>query len=365
LEVKYETVKQTLRNEIIDGKYKINEKLPTESELMKRFDVSRYTIRRAVGDLENEHYIYRIQGGGMFVQDWQRDWSTTEKNKIIGVISTHMADYIFPSIISGIDEIVSQRGYSLIVGNTLNDHKRERQTILNMLDLKIAGLIIEPTESALPNPNLDLYRQIQKYSIPTILFHSSYPGFSFPNLLTKDLEAEKKLIKYLFSLGHSSILGVFQINDQQGVDRMSGMIQAYQEEKIPTTKSDVIMYQSNDSYADIIKKVDLNLKGNKTITAIACYNDALATRIISHLHSLEYRVPDDISVVGFDNYEMAQIIHPKLTTANHPKRLLGEDAGKMILKMINGDQVESKLYNPEIIKRDSVALPKVKEDKNE
>ena len=62
--MKYETVKQTLRNEIIDGKYKINEKLPTESELMKRFDVSRYTIRRAADDLENEHYIYRIQGGG-------------------------------------------------------------------------------------------------------------------------------------------------------------------------------------------------------------------------------------------------------------------------------------------------------------
>lgn len=79
MKVKYETVKQTLRNEIIDGKYKINEKLPTESELMKRFDVSRYTIRRAVDDLENEHYIYRIQGGGMFVQDWQRDWSTPEK----------------------------------------------------------------------------------------------------------------------------------------------------------------------------------------------------------------------------------------------------------------------------------------------
>ena len=55
--MKYETVKQTLRNEIIDGKYKINEKLPTESELMKRFDVSRYTIRRAFDDLEIEHYI--------------------------------------------------------------------------------------------------------------------------------------------------------------------------------------------------------------------------------------------------------------------------------------------------------------------
>ena len=115
----------------------------------------------------------------------------SRKNKIIGVISTHMADYIFPSIISGIDSVVTDQGYSLIVGNTLNNHDRERQTLLNMLDLKIAGLIIEPTQSALPNSNLDLYRQLQNYHIPTILFHSTYPGFSFPTLLTKDLEAEK------------------------------------------------------------------------------------------------------------------------------------------------------------------------------
>lgn len=365
MEVKYETVKQTLRNEIIDGKYKINEKLPTESALMKRFNVSRYTIRRAVGDLENEHYIYRIQGGGMFVQDWQRDWTKSEKNKIIGVISTHMADYIFPSIISGIDSIVTEQGYSMIVGNTLNDHKRERQTILNMLDLQIAGLIIEPTESAMPNPNLDLYRQVQKYKIPTILFHSTYPGFDFPSLLTKDREAEEGLVKYLFSLGHTNILGVFQIDDQQGVDRMAGMIKAYQDNNIPTTKSNVIMYQSSENYEDIIKKIDMMLNSNNDITTIACYNDRLATRVISHLQKQGKQVPTDISVIGFDNYEMAQIISPSLTTANHPKRQLGEDAGKMILKMIAGEEVTSKVYTPTIIKGQSTAPLITKENTNE
>ena len=298
----------------------------------------------------------------MFVQDWQRDWSTPEKNKIIGVISTHMADYIFPSIISGIDSVVTDQGYSLIVGNTLNNHDRERQTLLNMLDLKIAGLIIEPTQSALPNSNLDLYRQLQNYHIPTILFHSTYPGFSFPTLLTKDLEAEKELTKYLFKLGHSNILGIFQINDQQGVNRMSGMVQAYQEENIPITKSNIVMYQSNDAFTDIVNKADTILKANPHITALDCYNDELATRIISHLQSQGLQVPHDISVVGFDNYEMAQLITPKLTTVNHPKRQLGEDAGEMIIDMINDKSVTSKFYTPQIIKRDSAILVRSKEN---
>lgn len=350
MEVKYEIVKQTLRKEIISGKYQINQKLPTESELMKRFNVSRYTVRRAVGDLENEHYIYRIQGGGMFVQDWQRNWSADDTNKLIGVISTHIADYIFPPIISGIDSILSEKGYSLIVGNTLNNHTRERQSLLNMLDLKIAGLIIEPTQSALPNPNLDLYQQIKEYQIPTILFHATYPQVDFPSLLTQDEIAERNLVDYLFKLGHNKVLGIFQIDDRQGANREAGMIRAYQEAGIPITDSEMIMYQSNDKVSAILNRVDRILANDDCPTAIACYNDHLAMTVIGHLQRKGIKVPDEVSVVGFDNYELARTLNPSLTTADHPKRKLGEDAGQMMLKLINGEQVNSITYPVPLIK---------------
>lgn len=350
MEVKYEIVKQTLRKEIINGQYQINEKLPTESELMKRFNVSRYTVRRAVGDLENEHYIYRIQGGGMFVQDWQRNWSADDTNKLIGVISTHIADYIFPPIISGIDNVLSAKGYSLIVGNTLNNHARERQSLLNMLDLKIAGLIIEPTQSALPNPNLDLYQQIKEYQIPTILFHATYPQVAFPSLLTQDELAERNLVDYLFKLGHHKILGIFQIDDRQGANREAGMIRAYQEAGIPITDSEMVMYQSTDKISAILDRVDRIFANNDRPTAIACYNDHLAMTVIGHLQRNGIKVPDDVSVVGFDNYELARTLNPSLTTADHPKRKLGEDAGQMMLKLINGEQVDSITYPVPLIK---------------
>lgn len=350
MEVKYEIVKQTLRKEIINGQYQINEKLPTESELMKRFNVSRYTVRRAVGDLENEHYIYRIQGGGMFVQDWQRNWSADDTNKLIGVISTHIADYIFPPIISGIDNVLSAKGYSLIVGNTLNNHARERQSLLNMLDLKIAGLIIEPTQSALPNPNLDLYQQIKEYQIPTILFHATYPQVAFPSLLTQDELAERNLVDYLFKLGHHKILGIFQIDDRQGANREAGMIRAYQEAGIPITDSEMVMYQSTDKISAILDRVDRIFANNDRPTAIACYNDHLAMTVIGHLQRNGVKVPDDVSVVGFDNYELARTLNPSLTTADHPKRKLGEDAGQMMLKLINGEQVDSITYPVPLIK---------------
>ena len=111
---KYEKVKEQIRRVISSGQYQPGDQLPTESTLMDKYGVSRYTIRRAMGELENEHYIYRIQGGGMFVEDWQAQRQQQPVNqKVVGVITTHLADYIFPSIISGIDRSLSQQGYSI------------------------------------------------------------------------------------------------------------------------------------------------------------------------------------------------------------------------------------------------------------
>ena len=125
-EIKYEVVKKGIKEAIERGDYQVGEKLPTESDLMAKYQVSRYTVRRAVGELQNDHYVYRIQGGGMYVDDWQ-DSSTKRiiNNKMIGVITTHLADYIFPSIISGIDRAVSARGYSLIISNTHNNREKD------------------------------------------------------------------------------------------------------------------------------------------------------------------------------------------------------------------------------------------------
>ncbi len=79
MEPKYVRVKKNIKSNIINGKYKINEKIPTESELMAIYKVSRYTVRRAVGDLEHEGYIYRVQGGGMYVNDWINNKASSDR----------------------------------------------------------------------------------------------------------------------------------------------------------------------------------------------------------------------------------------------------------------------------------------------
>lgn len=354
MENKFQRVKESLKEEILSGKYKIDDKLPTESELMVQYDVSRYTVRRAIGDLESEHFVYRIQGGGMFVQDWHKDWSNETESKLIGVITTHLADYIFPNIISGIDQVLSDKGYSLIVSNTHNTHEKERKSIISMLDTKVAGLIIEPTQSAIENPNVDLYHELKEDKLPTLFINAAYPEFNFPSVTTSDDKAEKRMVDYLFEMGHESMLGVFQVDDIQGVHRMNGFIRSYQEHPDVSYKSNLIMYKSSDPVEKVIDQIDTFLRSNSHPTAIVCYNDQLAIRVIDFLKAKSISVPGDMSVVGFDNYQMGQYISPSLTTMNHSKQSMGRMAGQLMIDMLNGKEVTSYEYQPEFIERDSV-----------
>lgn len=353
---KYEIVRDGLKEEILSGRYAINDKIPTESELMKKYQVSRYTVRRAIGDLEVEHYIYRIQGGGMFVDDWQKYVNKAIKSKMIGLITTHIAGYIFPNIITGIDRYTSSEGYSILLSNTQNDPKKERKSIEKMLGSDLSGLIIEPTQSALGTSNKDLYKKIKENKLPTVFINSHYAELDFPYLEMDDYEAELQVTSKLLELGHKRILGIFKIDDIQGVHRMNGFIKAYQEHTDLIFLSQVVMYQSSDNMRSVFTRIEGILNSSAdTPTAIVCYNDQLAIQVIDLIRSLGLKVPEDLSVFGFDNYQLSKYIAPHLSTVEHPKEKLGRDAAKMVFDMIKSDKkVENKIYKPELILRESI-----------
>ena len=107
---KYEILKHHILEQILNGELVKGQKLPTESEMMAVFSVSRYTVRRAISDLENDHYVYRVQGGGSYVADWQAKQKQDKAPSVIGILSTHVASYIFPAIIDGADQVISENG---------------------------------------------------------------------------------------------------------------------------------------------------------------------------------------------------------------------------------------------------------------
>lgn len=222
------------------------------------------------------------------------------------------------------------------------------------MDTQIAGLIVEPTQSALANTNMDLYQKIAQSHLPMVFINAHYPQLQAPYLEIKDKKAEYEMTKYLIKQGHKRILGIFQVDDLQGTRRMEGFINAYMEYPDISYLSETVMYQSGQDMNRIFQRVTQIMERPDHPTAIVCYNDALAIQVMDVVRSAGLKIPEDVSIVGFDDYVLGRYFSPRLTTIEHPKEKMGLDSGRMIMSLIDGEEVKPIEYDAKLIFNDSV-----------
>ena len=139
--LKYYTLSEDLKRMILDGDIQAGERLPSENELSERYSISRHTVRKALAILQNEGYIYAEHGKGTFCSELVRH---TKTSRNIAVVTTYLSDYIFPKVVQGIDSVMTEKGYSIILKNTRNSRKAEARCLEELLQKDIEGLIIEP-----------------------------------------------------------------------------------------------------------------------------------------------------------------------------------------------------------------------------
>lgn len=146
-EPKYQLVASTLRREIADGIFAEGSLLTTEEELKRRFQVSRQTVRQAIALLEDDGLVVRRRGSGTYVKHGPRRHGET---LTVGVVTTYITDYIFPSIVRGIEHVLSANGCMMNLSATYNRADHERMILQRALEHGVEGLIIEGTKTARP-----------------------------------------------------------------------------------------------------------------------------------------------------------------------------------------------------------------------
>ena len=274
-----------------------------------------------------------------------------EQNMIM-VITTYISDYIFPYIIRGIEEILSQKGYGVILFSTRNEKEKEAEQLKKLLNYNIVGAIIEPTTSAIENVNSEYYMELNKKKIPYIMINSFYEGLNKSYVDIDDEKGGYLACKHLIDLGHKKIAAVFKEDDSQGIKRKNGYIKALEECNIDFDKTLVGSYKTfeEDFYPYAFVK-NLLSKGQDRPTAVVAYNDKIAVQIISAARELGLKIPEDLSIVGYDNEQIiASIINGGLTTIDHPKEELGKLVAKELLNIIEGEKESfSYTYEPKLI----------------
>lgn len=349
---KYQRLVVWAKEQLEQGRFHQGDRFYSEYELADLFSISRQTVRQAIGILEQENYVESKRGSGTFViYDPARPSAT---GKTIGVISTYLDSYIFPSIIKGIEAILTQQGYTMQLMLTHNQIENETRALLSMLDNQVDGLIVEPTKSGLPNPNLPYYRQLQETGVPVIFFNACYPELSFPCVAMDDHLAGKRATEYLIGQGHLDIAGIFQSDDRQGHLRYAGYLEALNEGGAQVKSSLVTWFQTEESETVITENPRLQALLNQC-TAVLCYNDSIALTLYQQCREWGIKIPEDLSIIGIDNSELATLADPPLTSVAHPSEALGRKTAEQLLLLLkDADHKAGFAFSPKLVLRESV-----------
>ncbi|XID92785.1 GntR family transcriptional regulator [Paenibacillaceae bacterium WGS1546] len=355
---KYIQLKERILSWIAGGKYRPGDKLPSENELVEQFSFSRQTVRQSIGELVREGWLVREQGKGTFVGRPSAERRASAGHRTVGVITTSISDYIFPSIVRGIEAALKNKGYRLLLSSTDHRKDRERECLEMMLSHAVCGLIVEPTKSAEGNPNFDNYLAIEQHGIPLLMINEGYSDIACPSVRIDDDEGGYMAANHVLGLGHRQVAGFFKTDDMQGVRRMKGFLRACREHRLPPEKHRAVRYSTEDKHVRPQRELREMLLSERPPTAIVCYNDQLAVSLLDTVRELGLRIPDDLSVIGYDDSFLATATEVKLTTIEHPKSALGEKAANLLIDRMEAGVMpanEDLLYPPKLIVRQSAA----------
>lgn len=353
---KYLIVADTLRREIADGVFCDGQTLMTEEELRFRFNVSRQTVRQAIALLEDDGLVDRRRGSGTYVRHGPRRHQGSIN---IGVITTYITDYIFPSIVGGIESVLNENGCVMSLSATYNDPDKERIILERMINGSVDGLIVEGTRTAEETPNRDCYQRLAELNIPVLFMNTYYPSLKGrPHVIMDDYGGGRMAAREVLARGYRKPAFMFKQDDLQGTERGRGFMDEMEMRGIEVPEENRLWFGTSER---------MNLFGTKRADAFlrrladgvsadcfVCYNDVFALNVIRELNALGCRVPEDLGVISFDNAYFTEVSQPGLTTLGHPKEKFGAMAAEKLLRMIEGEKERSVAMAWTLVERDSL-----------
>lgn len=352
---KYQMVADTLRSDILDGMYQKRMLLPTEQLLCQQFQVSRQTVRQALALLASEGLIERRQGSGSHIRDLLKPAPMPRRS--IAVITTYISDYIFPSILREVENVLSDHNSAPLLFATQNQVSNERKVLNTLLELSpLDGVLVEGTKTGLPNPNLDLYRRLIDQKVPLVFMNGNYPELTDSlSVLDDNYGGGNLLVHYLHQRGHQRIAGIFKNDDIQGHQRYAGYADALRTLDLPFEDQQVLWYSTEAKESLFldgvgVKYLEQTLAG---YTAVVCYNDEIASRLVAQLSKRGVSIPEDLAVVSFDNSQYSEMTTPRITSLSHGSHNVGRMAAELLMHLFEGKPCQSQLAPWTLVQKES------------
>jgi LacI family transcriptional regulator len=270
----------------------------------------------------------------------------------LGLVAFDFSDYWFSQVVTGAEMEAHEHGYFFMLGSTGCDPQDEPRFLRLLTQRHVEGILF--VRASCPN-DLEHLHNLQQSGIPVVSTGFYLPDAEFGIAEVDNMAGGRKATQYLIGLGHTQIAMIAGPTGWKSVsDRTQGYIQALQSAGI-TASPDLIVHGENWLHRSGYEAMKELLKKKQPFTAIFAQNDRMARGAINALNEAGRRVPQDVSIVGYDDIPEAEFSNPPLTTIRQPMQEVGKAAARLLIKMIEDPEStpEQILFDTELVIRSS------------
>ncbi|MES3022335.1 MAG: LacI family DNA-binding transcriptional regulator [Pseudomonadota bacterium] len=271
----------------------------------------------------------------------------TGRTKTIGLSVLDISNPHFTSIVKGANRVALEHGYTLLLVDTDENAARER-ALLEALSRRVDGMLVF---SRMPEQEMEWMVDMQK----PLVFFGRLTHLQLPCVGSDDHRGAYMITQHLVALGHERIAYMGFSRSRRDEERMGGI-----RECLASHKLELTVYDCNSPTAVEGERVSSAIMlGARHPDAIICYNDLMALGFMKEAQTLGFRVPDDISVAGFDNIQFCRYTSPPLTSVDLQSERLGVAGMTRLLAAIDGDsKVDFTMVEPQLVLRSSTVRRK-------
>ncbi|MCM0647331.1 GntR family transcriptional regulator [Clostridium swellfunianum] len=343
--------KKSLYSQIVDyligmienKEIQVGDRLPTELELMEKFNVSRITAKRALEELKNKGLIYRKKGHGSFLSKTLEKENNIQQKIISMIIPYENSTGRFIDYIRGAADYLYSKGYLLSINCTDGYEAKERDFLISMSGMGVSGIIYYPTNRI---NNFDILSALYMNEYPIVLIDKYFDSLPLSYSVSDNFAGGYESCKHLIDLGHRNIAFMSSINIEKVSsvrERFLGYCKALKDNGLKIT-SDFILTEFLDGIAtETAGEVNIDYTPSlleklidKEVTAVIAENDYIALDIIKALEAIQVEMPNDISLIGFDNIPILSQMNIQLTTIEQDFYEIGRKAAVIVVDAIEG-----------------------------
>lgn len=276
-----------------------------------------------------------------------------KRTRTVGMVLTTMTDPFLARIVAGVEQVACEAGYGLFVSTSHENPNREIGVIETLYRRRVDAIIIASMWVS------SVYREeLERIRVPIVLINHRLEGKHLHYVTVDDVQGARLAVEHLISLGHRRIAFVRSAErpDVYVENRLVGFREAHQVAGLPVDPLLEILPEGGSDFTR--GRQSLGALRKARATAAFCYNDLTAIGLLKACRQAGVRVPDDLSLVGFDDLEETEYVSPSLTTVRQPRAQLGQVAMRMALGLLEGrSDVKNEILPCELVARESTLIP--------